>query len=78
MDVIAPVFQPVPEKGNFFVEELAKTGAGSRYQIFGQVGLDHGPEWYHCKFTGISTSFDSTTAAKAVKVTNTVTTKSST
>ena len=78
MDVIAPVFQPVPEKGNFFVEELAKTGAGSKYQIFGQVGLDHGPEWYHCKFTGISTSFDSTTAAKAVKVTNTVTTKSST
>ena len=78
MDVIAPVFQPVPEKGNFFVEELAKTGAGSKYQIFGQVGLDHGPEWYHCKFTGISTSFDSTTAAKAVKVTNTVTTKAST
>ena len=68
MDVIAPVFQPVPEKGNFFVEELAKTGAGSKYQIFGQVGLDHGPEWYHCKFTGISTSFDSTSAAKAVKV----------
>ena len=78
MDVIAPVFQPVPEKGNFFVEELAKTGAGSKYQIFGQVGLDHGPEWYHCKFTGISTSFDSTSAAKAVKVTNTVTTKAST
>lgn len=46
---IAPVYQPVPGKGNFFVEELAKTGAGSKYQLFGQVGLDHGPEWYHGK-----------------------------
>ena len=78
MDVIAPVFQPVPEKGNFFVEELAKTGAGSKYQIFGQVGLDHGPEWYHCKFTGISTSFDSTSAAKAVKVVSSSSSSSST
>lgn len=56
--VIAPVFQPVPDKGNFFLEELAKTGAGEKYQIFGQVGLDHGPEWYHAKFTGISTGFE--------------------
>jgi len=56
--VIAPVFQPVPGKGNFFLEPLAKVGAGDKYQIFGQVGLDHGPEWYHAKFTGISTGFD--------------------
>ena len=55
--VMAPVFQPVPGKGNFFLEELAKVGAGTKYQIFGQVGLDHGPEWYHAKITGIATSF---------------------
>ena len=42
---IGPVEQPVPAKGNFFLEELAKTGAGAKYQIFGQIGLDHGPEW---------------------------------
>ena len=53
IDAIAPVYQPVPGKGNFFVEELAKTGAGSTYQMFGQIGLDHGPEWYHGKITGI-------------------------
>lgn len=58
LDVIAPVFQPVPGKGNFFLEELAKVGAGRKYQLFGQIGLDHGPEWYHGKFTGISTSFE--------------------
>ena len=57
IDVIAPVEQPVPGKGNFFLEPLAKTGAGQKYQIFGQIGLDYGPEWYHCKITGISTSF---------------------
>ena len=51
--VISIVEQPVPGKGNFFLEELAKTGAGTKYQIFGQVGLDHGPEWYHAKFTGV-------------------------
>jgi len=55
--VIAPVFQPVPGKGNFFLEALAKQGAGEKYQIFGQVGLDHGPEWYHAKFTNIGTTF---------------------
>ena len=58
LNVIAPVFQPVPGKGNFFLEQLAKVGAGEKYQIFGQVGLDHGPEWFHAKFTGISTKFE--------------------
>ena len=68
MGVISPVFQPVPGKGNFFLEQLAKTGAGEKYQIFGQVGLDHGPEWYHCKFTGISTAFTAPTGVKTVNI----------
>lgn len=55
--VVGPVEQPTPNKGNFFREELAKTGAGAKYQIFGQIGLDHGPEWYHAKITGLSTTF---------------------
>ena len=58
LDVIAPVMQPVPEKGNFFLEPLAKTGAGESFQIFGQIGLDHGPEWYHGKLTNLSTEFN--------------------
>ena len=57
LSVLAPVYQPVPGKGNFFLEPLAKTGAGEKYQLFGQIGLDHGPEWYHGKFTGIAQSF---------------------
>ena len=56
-NVISPVYQPVPGKGNFFLEQLAKTGAGEKYQLFGQIGLDHGPEWFHAKVTGINTNF---------------------
>lgn len=66
LDVIAPVNQPTPGKGNFFLEELAKVGAGTKYQIFGQLGLDYGPEWYHGKITGISTAFVAPEGRKVV------------
>lgn len=70
LDVLAPVYQPVPGKGNFFLEQLAKTGAGEKYQLFGQIGLDHGPEWYHGKFTGISTDFEKPAYSRSVYVAN--------
>ena len=54
--ICAPVDMPVPGKGNFFLEELAKVGAGVKYQVFGQTGLEHGPEWYAGKITGLSTA----------------------
>ena len=44
---VRPVEQDVPGKGNFFLEPLAKNGAAEEYQIFGQIGLDHGPAWKH-------------------------------
>lgn len=65
---IGPVEQPVPSKGNFFLEELAKTGAGAKYQIFGQIGLDHGPEWFAAKITGLSTTFTAPVGQKIVTV----------
>lgn len=70
LDVIAPVYQPVPGKGNFFLEQLAKVGAGEKYQLFGQIGLDHGPEWYHGKFTGISQNFEKPAYSRSVYVAN--------
>lgn len=70
LDVIRPVYQPVPGKGNFYREELAKVGAGEKYQIFGQVGLDYGPQWYHAKFTGISTDFEAPKYSRSVYVAN--------
>ena len=70
LDVISPVYQPVPGKGNFFLEQLAKTGAGEQYQLFGQIGLDHGPEWYHAKFTGIAQTFTTPTYSRSVFIAN--------
>jgi hypothetical protein len=70
--ICAPVHQPVPGKGNFFLEELAKTGAADKYQIYGQLGLDYGAEWYHAKITGLSTSFTAPTSAKKVYITSPV------
>lgn len=48
-DVCHIVEQPTPDKGNFFYEELAKTGAADKGMIFGQAGLDYGAEFFHGK-----------------------------
>ena len=68
---MAPVEQLVPGKGNFFLEELAKTGASTKKQIFGQIGLDHGPEWYSAKITHLSAQMptDGDMARKVYSVT---------
>lgn len=47
VSVCRPVFLEVPGKGTLFIEELAKTGASEKYQIYGEVGLKYGPEVYH-------------------------------
>lgn len=66
LDAISPVEQPVPGKGNFFLEPLAKTGAGEKYQLFGQIGLDYGNELLHGKITGLSTTFTKPEGQKVV------------
>lgn len=47
VSMLGGVEQPVPGKGNWYIEELARTGAGTSYQIFGQWGLLHGPDYAH-------------------------------
>jgi len=56
LGVCSVVFQPVPGKGNLFYEELAKSGASEDGQVFGQIGLDHGPTFMHGTITGLATS----------------------
>ena len=56
LSVCAPVFQPVPGKGNLFYEDLAITGAASAGQLFGQIGLNHGPDFAHGSLTNLATS----------------------
>lgn len=53
---LAVVTQPVPGKGNLFLEELSKTGASSSWQIFGKLGVDHGPAANIGTITGLATS----------------------
>lgn len=52
---LAPVFQAVPGKGVLFEEELAKTGAADKIQLYGQIGLAHGPAFLHASITGLAT-----------------------
>lgn len=56
LSICSPVFLPVPEKGVLFYEELSKTGAAEQGQIYGQVGLDYGPEEYHGSITSLAIS----------------------
>lgn len=62
MSEIQPVFLLVRDpdtgapKGVLFEEKLAKTGAADKAQLYGEIGLDHGPEWHHGKITGLATS----------------------
>jgi hypothetical protein len=51
---VEPCFLPIPGKGHFFTEPLAKTGAFDRVQLYGEIGLNYGPEQYHGQITSIT------------------------
>ena len=53
---IAPVFQTIPNKGNLFLEELAHSGASERHQLYGHIGLAHGPAFLHGIVKGVKIS----------------------
>lgn len=53
---IAPMFQAVPGKGVLFQENLDKTGASDKVQLYGQIGLAHGPAFLHGAITGLKTA----------------------
>ena len=54
LNYMAPVFQEVPGKGVLFTEPLDKKGASDDEQIYGQIGLDHGPAFMHGSITGLA------------------------
>lgn len=55
LEQCSPVFLNIPEKGFLFTEDLAKTGASIRKQIYGEVGLRYGNERKHAVISGITT-----------------------
>lgn len=56
LSVIKPVFMSIPGKGHFFAEKLAQTGAAEHWQLYGEIGLEYGPETFHGKITGATTA----------------------
>jgi len=53
LEQIDPVFLNIPGKGVMFEEELAKTGASEKTQIYGEVGLKYGNEAAHGVLRGL-------------------------
>lgn len=52
MEQVDPVFLNIPNKGVLFEEELAKTGASEKTQIYGEIGLKYGNEKAHAVARG--------------------------
>jgi hypothetical protein len=56
LNQLSPRFLPIPGKGHFFLEPLAKSGAYDRNQLYGEVGLEYGPSKWHAKATAWTTA----------------------
>lgn len=55
MAPLGPVYLPIPGKGHFFIEPVAKSGAYDRAQIYGEIGLAYGPQKEHAVVTNWGT-----------------------
>lgn len=56
MAFVKSVVMPIPGKGELFLEPVAQTGAAVNAQLYGEWGLQYGPEQYHGTITGLTTS----------------------
>ena len=54
LSVCYPVFTEIPGKGLLFTEQLAKTGSSEKWQLYGEIGLEYGPETYHALIKDLS------------------------
>jgi hypothetical protein len=53
LEQVDPVFLDIPSKGVLFEEELAKTGASDKTQIYGEIGLAYGNQAAHGVLRGL-------------------------
>jgi uncharacterized protein DUF5309 len=54
LEECAPVLLEIPGKGFLFQEDLAKTGASDKTQIYGEIGLKYGNEKKHGRIENLS------------------------
>jgi hypothetical protein len=53
LSVCAPWFMEIPDKGLLFTEPLSTVGSSRKWQLYGEVGLEYGPETYHALITDL-------------------------
>jgi hypothetical protein len=53
LEMVDPVFLNIPGKGVLFEEELAKTGASEKSQVYGEIGLAYGNQAAHGVLRGL-------------------------
>ncbi len=58
LEECAPRILQIPGKGFLFFEELAKTGASTKGQIYGEIGLEYGNERKHAKMVDATSPYD--------------------
>lgn len=54
LSVCRPRFLEIPGKGLLFAEPLGKVGAAEKWQLYGEIGLEYGPETYHALIKDIT------------------------
>lgn len=54
LSVCRPRFLEIPGKGLLFAEPLGKAGAAEKWQLYGEIGLEYGPETYHALIKDLS------------------------
>lgn len=53
MAFVSPAYLRIPDRGHFFMEPVARTGAYDALQLYGEIGLQHGPAVKHGTLTGV-------------------------
>lgn len=54
--VCSPTHLAIPGKGLVFVEPLSQSGAAWNFHLYGEIGLEYGPENWHGKISGLATA----------------------
>ena len=54
MNYVSPAYLRIPDHGHFFLEPVARTGAYEALQLYGEIGLQHGPAQFHGKLSGVT------------------------
>ena len=68
LGIMRPVEMITPGKGNFYREQRPERAKSIRSSVSG--GLDYGVEFYHGKFTNLSTDFKAPTSGRPVYLVN--------